>query len=79
MKLVYMNYKDGNPIVEHLNEINSIDKELAYTKILFIDGLHALLLLSSLSQSWETSVVIISNSTLKGIVTLSQVMNKFVK
>ena len=42
-------------------------------KILFDDELQALLLLSSLPESWETLVVTVSNSAPDGIVTMSQV------
>ena len=66
-------YKEGTPIVEHLNEIKSIVNQLAAMKITFDDELQALLLLSSLPKSWETLVVTVSNSTLDGVVTMSQV------
>ena len=37
------------------------------------DELQALLLLSSLPESWETLVVSLSNSALDGVITMSQV------
>ena len=42
-------------------------------KITFDDELQALLLLSSLPESWETLVVTVSNSAPDGVVTVSQV------
>ena len=66
-------YKEGTPIAEHLNEIKSIVNQLAAMKITFDDELQALLLLSSLPESWETLVVTVSNSSPDGVVTMSQV------
>ena len=72
-KLVNSKYKEGTPIAEHLNEIKSIVNQLAAMKITFDDELQALLLLSSLPESWETLVVTVSNSAPDGVVTMSQV------
>ena len=72
-KLVNSKYKEGTPIVEHLNEIKSIVNQLATMKITFDDELQALLLLSSLPESWETLEVTVSNSAPDGVVTMSQV------
>ena len=74
-KLVNSKYKEGNPIAEHLNEIKSIVNQLAAMKITFDYELQALLLLSSLPESWETLVVTVSNSAPDGVVTMSQVTN----
>ena len=72
-KLVNSKYKEGTPIAEHLNEIKSIVNQLAAMKITFDDELQALLLLSSLPESWETLVVTLSNSAPDGVVTMGQV------
>ena len=72
-KLVNSKYKEGTPIAKHLNEIKSIVNQLAAMKITFDDELQALLLLSSLPESWETLVVTVSNSAPDGVVTMSQV------
>ena len=72
-KLVNSKYKEGAPIAEHLNEIKNIVNQLAAMKITFDDELQALLLLSSLSENWETLVVTFSNSAPDGVVTMSQV------
>ena len=47
--------------------------QLAAMKITFDDELQALLLLSSLPESWETLVVTVSSSAPDGVVTMSQV------
>ena len=47
--------------------------QLAAMKITFDDELQAFLLLSSLPESWETLLVIVSNSAPDGVVTMSQV------
>ena len=72
-KLVNSKYKEGTSIAEHLNEIKSIVNQLTAMKITFDDELQALLLLSSLPESWETLVVTVSNSAPDGVVTMSQV------
>ena len=56
-----------------MNEIKSIVNQLASMKIIFDDELQALMLLSSLPESWETLVVTISNSAPDGVVTMGQV------
>ncbi|CAL9121196.1 unnamed protein product, partial [Musa textilis] len=72
-KLVNLKYKEGASIAEHLNEIQSITNQLSSMKMSLDDELQALLLLSSLPESWETLVVSLSNSAPDGIVTMSQV------
>ena len=47
--------------------------QLAAMKITFDHELQALLLLSSLPESWETLMVTVSNSAPDGVVTMSQV------
>ena len=72
-KLVNLKYREGASIAEHLNEMQSITNQLSSMKISLDDELQALLLLSSLPESWETLVVSLSNSAPDGIVTMSQV------
>ncbi|KAJ8476439.1 hypothetical protein OPV22_020166 [Ensete ventricosum] len=74
-KLMNLKYKEGTSIPEHLNEIQSITNQLSSMKISLDDELQALLLLSSLPESWETLVVSLSNSAPDDIVTMSQVTN----
>ena len=72
-KLVNLKYREGASIAEHLNEMQSITNQLSSMKMSLDDELQALLLLSSLPESWETLVVSLSNSAPDGIVTMSQV------
>ncbi|KAJ8466528.1 hypothetical protein OPV22_029080 [Ensete ventricosum] len=72
-ELVNLKYKEGTSIPEHLNEMQSITNQLSSMKMPLDDELQALLLLSSLLESWETLVVSLSNSAPDGIVTMSQV------
>ncbi|KAF8413693.1 hypothetical protein HHK36_001685 [Tetracentron sinense] len=78
-KLVNLKYKEGNSIAEHLNEIQSIVNQLTSMEMVLDDELQALLLLSSLPDSWETLVVSLSNSAPDGIVTMSQTIGDFDK
>lgn len=59
-KLVNLKYKEGTSIAEHLNEMQSIVNQLSSMKMALDDELQALLLLSSLPESWETLVVSLS-------------------
>ena len=68
-----LKYREGASIAEHLNEMQSITNQLSSMKMSLDDELQALLLLSSLPESWETLVVSLSNSAPDGIVTMSQV------
>ena len=52
--------------------MKSIVNQLATMKMLLEDELQALLLLSSLLDSWETLVVSLSNSSLDGVIIMSQ-------
>ena len=72
-KLVNLKFKNGSAIAEHLNEMQSIINQLATMKMVIEDELQALLLLSSLPESWETLVISLSNSAPDGILTMSQV------
>ncbi|KAA8524670.1 hypothetical protein F0562_011093 [Nyssa sinensis] len=61
-KLINMKFKEGGSIADHLNEFQSVVNQLATMKMVIEDELQALLLLSSLPNSWETLVVTMSNS-----------------
>ena len=68
-----LKYREGGSISEHLNEMKSIVYQLANMKMTLDDELQALLLLSSLPDSWETLVVSLSNSTPDGKLTIANV------
>ena len=56
-----LKYKEGRNITEHIREFQGFVDLLIIMKII-LDKLHALLLLSSLLDSWETLVVSMNNS-----------------
>ncbi|KAA8532769.1 hypothetical protein F0562_032802 [Nyssa sinensis] len=72
-KLVNMKFKEGGSIADHLNEFQSVVNQLATMKMVIEDELQALLLLSSLPDSWETLVVTMSNSAPDGKLSMGQV------
>ena len=63
-KLVKLEYKDGGSMVIHLNDFQWLINQLSTMIMSLDDELRALLLLSSLSESWNTLVVSLSNSCL---------------
>ncbi|GKV11817.1 hypothetical protein SLEP1_g23036 [Rubroshorea leprosula] len=72
-KLVNLKYKEGKNVYEHLNNFQEIFNELVIVKLAIDDEVQALILLSSLSDNWETLVVTLSNSTRDGEMTLQLV------
>lgn len=72
-RLVKLQYKDGNSIVVHMNEFQGVVNQLAGMKMKLEDELQALLLLSSLPDSWDTLVVSLSNSAPDGKMTMDMV------
>ena len=59
--------KEGKSIVEHLSEFQDLVNQMVTMKLVIDNELQALLLLSSLPDSWETLVVSFSNYTLNGV------------
>ena len=72
-RLVNLKYKDRNNMVENISSLKGTVNKLVAMKINIDDEMQALLLLSSLLDSWETLVAAISNSTLNGILTMESV------
>ncbi|VFQ89935.1 unnamed protein product [Cuscuta campestris] len=72
-KLIKLQYKDGDSIVVHMNEFQGVVNQLAGMKMKLEDELQALLLLSSLPDSWDTLVVSLSNSAPDGKMTMEMV------
>ena len=70
-KLVNLKYKEGRSVAEHLNDFQDLVNQLTLIKIMLDDEIQALLLLSSLPDSWETLVVSLSNSAPNGVVQLA--------
>jgi hypothetical protein len=74
-RLAKLEYRDGNSVIEHLNVFQCHINQLSAMKINFEDEVQALLLLSSMPDSWNTLVVSVSNSALDGKLTLEMVKN----
>ena len=68
-----LKYKDGNSVAEHLNNFQELLNELSTMKLELDDEVQALLLLSSLPNSWETLVVSLSNSAPNGVINVNMV------
>ncbi|RVW64630.1 Retrovirus-related Pol polyprotein from transposon TNT 1-94 [Vitis vinifera] len=74
-RLVDLKYKDGNSVAKHLSNFQGLLNELSTMKLELDDEIHALLLLSSLLDSWETLVVSLSNSDPNGVITINMIKN----
>ena len=53
---------EGGSVVDHINEFNMIVSQLSSVEINFEDEIKALILMSSLPESWDTVVAAISSS-----------------
>ncbi|GJR15594.1 hypothetical protein Tco_0798246 [Tanacetum coccineum] len=62
-QLVNTKMKEGASVADHVNEFNSILSRLMSVDIKFDDEVQALLLLSSLPESWSGTVTAVSGST----------------
>jgi hypothetical protein len=72
-KLTHLKLKEGRSVVEHLSEFQDLVNQLTRMNLMEDDELQALLLLSSLPDSWETLVVSLSNSAPNGVLQLAMV------
>ena len=70
-----MNFKlkEGEPIAKHLSEFQDLVNQMVTMKLVINDELQALLLMSSLPDSWETLVVSLSNSAPNDVLQLAMV------
>ena len=64
-KLFNLKKAEGTPVVQYLNEFNTITDQLSIVGIEFDDEVHALILLASLPNSWEAMRMAVSNSAKK--------------
>ena len=71
-----MKYREGHNITEHTSEFQGLVDQLTTIKIILDDELQALLLLSSLPNSWETLVVSVNNSMSKEKLILDMVIDR---
>ena len=75
-RLVNLKYKKCHSITEHTSEFQGLVDQLTTMKIILDDELQALLLLSSLPDSWETLVVSVNNSAPNGKLNLDMVTDR---
>ena len=61
-RLFNLQMSEGESIVDHINEFNIIVRQLSSVKINFEDEIKALILMSSLPESWDTVVASINSS-----------------
>jgi hypothetical protein len=61
-RLANLEYRDDSSVIEHLNVFQCHINQLSAMKINFEDAVQALLLLSSMPDSWNMLVVSVSNS-----------------
>ncbi|KAK8936121.1 hypothetical protein KSP39_PZI013254 [Platanthera zijinensis] len=69
-KLGEFRYREGSPILDHVNEFQGIIDRLTAMKVTFEDEVNALWLLKSLPDSWEMVRVSLINSSPQGIVSM---------
>jgi len=72
---VKLQYNDGQNTIEHLNNFKGLVNQLAKIEMKLDGELQALLLLTSLLESWETLVVTLSCSVIAGKLTVDIVTN----
>ncbi|GAA0150163.1 hypothetical protein LIER_09165 [Lithospermum erythrorhizon] len=70
-----LRYLDGEPLTEHLNQVEHIFTQLSSMGIDFSDEVQALWILGSLPESWETLSVSLSSSAPDGTLSKEQVCN----
>jgi len=56
-RLITMKYKEGTPVIEHLNDVQDALNQLVTMGINFDDELQGLYILSSFPSSWETVTI----------------------
>jgi hypothetical protein len=56
-RLAKLEYRDGSSVIEHLNVFQCYINQLSAMKINFEDEVQALLMLSSMPDSWNMLVV----------------------
>ena len=61
-RLFNLQMSEGGSVIDHINEFSMIVSQLSSVEINFEDEIKALILMSSLSESWDTVVAAISSS-----------------
>uniref|UniRef100_A0A803NDX7 Retrovirus-related Pol polyprotein from transposon TNT 1-94-like beta-barrel domain-containing protein n=1 Tax=Chenopodium quinoa TaxID=63459 RepID=A0A803NDX7_CHEQI len=62
-RLFSLRMSEGGSVAQHLNELNSVTTQLSSVEIKFDDEVLALILLSSLPDSWNATVTAVSSSS----------------
>ena len=62
-KLFNLKMAENASVAQHLNEFNTITNQLSFVEIDFDDEIRALIVLTSLPNSWEAMRMAVSNST----------------
>ncbi|CAO2827530.1 unnamed protein product [Amaranthus hypochondriacus] len=62
-RLFSLRMSEGGSVAQHLNELNSVTTQLSSVEITFDDEVLALILLSSLPDSWNATVTAVSSSS----------------
>ena len=63
-------YKEGSPIIDHINDFQGILDQLSRMGVNFDDEIQGLWLLNTLLNSWETRCVSLKNCSTGGKVTM---------
>ena len=62
-RLFNLKMAEGASVTDHINEFNVITTQLSSVEITFEDEVKALILLSSLPESWSATVIAVSSSS----------------
>ncbi|KAE8675966.1 hypothetical protein F3Y22_tig00111640pilonHSYRG00200 [Hibiscus syriacus] len=62
-RLFNLRMTEGASVAQHMNELNTITTQLSFVEIEFDDEVRALILLSSLPDSWNATVTAVSRSS----------------
>ena len=73
--MLSLNYHDGSPMTDHLNNFQKIMNQLSATSIKFDEEIQGLLLLGSLQDSWETFRTSLSNSASDSVISMDSTKN----
>lgn len=82
-QLITFKYKEGSPILDHINDFQGVLDQLSGMSVNFDDEIQGLWLLNTLPDSWETLRISLTNSAPSGKVTMefakSGVLNEEVR
>ena len=77
-QLMHLRYRDDTSVADHVNAFQGIINQLSSMGIAFDDEVRALLLLGSLSDTWETLKVTLCNSAPNGTISWNLVKTKVI-